>query len=384
MAVRKWVILFALLTVMILSGCSDLSESVAKESPILGGKRTTEVLDLETNEVILFITPDYLVTDIPEQQENGSFSSVIYKTDLSTGEKRLIDKIDYVGVYSSDFVCRDSSHFYACYAYDTNFYQVECAPNNQIRLIEFNLLDDTITNIYEFSAAGSLVYIEYIDDERILIYDTGEMSSTAVTTGFSIFDLTQKKVVASLSFDRNALEKPIVATYSDDQIYVLTYDPSNESYQIEVFNLDLERVQTMSLKDVGYLFVAPDESLTTLQYMTVQNNLFILTSFGMESFILEYDTDSDRFIERYVGDRLDAWGEADDTVKGYGNGEKNYLINFDDRTITEVPDFLECEESLSHRIYTFDGETFVIQNSVENSVGPERIQKNYYIVHTEY
>lgn len=121
MAVRKWVILFALLTVMILSGCSDLSESVAKESPILGGKRTTEVLDLETNEVILFITPDYLVTDIPEQQENGSFSSVIYKTDLSTGEKRLIDKIDYVGVYSSDFVCRDSSHFYACYAYDTNF-----------------------------------------------------------------------------------------------------------------------------------------------------------------------------------------------------------------------------------------------------------------------
>ena len=205
MAVRKWVILFALLTVMILSGCSDLSESVAKESPILGGKRTTEVLDLETNEVILFITPDYLVTDIPEQQENGSFSSVIYKTDLSTGEKRLIDKIDYVGVYSSDFACRDSSHFYACYAYDTNFYQVECAPNNQIRLIEFNLLDDTITNIYEFSAVGSLVYIEYIDDERILIYDTGEMSSTAVTTGFSIFDLTQKKEVAYLYFDRNAL-----------------------------------------------------------------------------------------------------------------------------------------------------------------------------------
>ncbi len=338
-------------------------------------RQYVDELFFDDNSQILFVTDKYIVSANPVKEENGSYSLCIFKTDIDNAKKEEVGSINYVNIYSNDYVYMSEKEIYACFSYDNAFYGNK---NSLIRLVKIDLIDNAVDVIYEFEAEPMLGYIEKISEDKILLYDFGDFKENIYRSKLIIFNTNTQLPEKIKSFEIEDL-KPLVATSADNNIYVLLYD--GLSYKIEKYNLGLIEESVIDLKGLNYFFENNDGTISSVQYLKKFNSTFVITLFGNRSIV--FTVDNENIIEEYVGERLIPWNNLDNDnckIKGFSTGEKDYLFDIETGNMTEMIFPLASEESnsIQHTVMTFDNNNFVLIDIVKGE--NENYKKIFYLL----
>ena len=370
----KKLIQFILSITMILSlsACTnhDTQSQESNNSPIpeIENVMTSRIIELDDQNddptldlqiKIMFKTSSNLIYYVSTPQADNSYSLVVYNYNLNTDNVEYVGQIDYVGALTNDYVYINGKA-YTCMVYDDRDIT---SVGFKMRIIEIDLINNHISTIYEMPTLSKLAYVEYVDDDKFLVYDTALKSSSGNSnSSVSMFDLTSNTLDTFLTYESDFL-KPVVATHSNNLIYILNYH--NKDYNIEVYDLESNLLDTIDLSSISYYYNIEDDGILSFQYMEVKNNMVVLTAFGDSSIIFEYD--NEKITEKYVGHRLTSWDKANintNDIKGYTAGLHNYYIDFNNHEVTTFNTPLQHEDSLSFNIYSDNGKDLIVLDTL--------------------
>ena len=372
-------------------GCSSIDESDIEE-PI--DKTDEEIsideahveyvevpIDANNNAQILFTTNDCVVIGNPQiNNADSSYSMQIQKYDFKSQKMETIGSLDYVGVFSNDYIYIDDSQIYGCFSYDKNFYPDTNDINNKIRIVKFDVEKNNMEVVYEFESVFSVIYVEPIDKNMFLLYDTGKYNaeSNQIQSSVSLYDVDSQSL--STIFTQNSTQqKPLAATFSDDLIYILV--EINNSYVVEAYDLNLKKAFDISLDEISYFLQDDEGKLNSVQHIYIKGTMCNLTLFGSTSIVFDFDQTSQKLTEKYIGSRLipwDAFSQKEDIVKFYSTGQACYEINYDAKTVSEIDVQSEMIDlSIYYSISTFNGDQFILYTITDN-IETKGLNKTYY------
>lgn len=353
----------------------DSSDAPEEKSSFL------ERITIEPSSQLLFVAGNYMVIGTPKIEEDHSYSLLIQKVCLNDFNVETMGVLDYVGLFANDYVYIDDSHIYGCFSYDSNFYSVGTNYQNKIRIVRFDIENNSVNVVSEFASSYAIIYVEPINDKTFLLYDTGiyHQEDGHLLSSIGVYDIDQQRMSTIYSKDNNA-QKPLAATFSENLLYIL--NEQNGFYKITAYDEQMQEEFNVPLDGLTYFLNDSDGNLNSVQSINIQNNMCVITLFGDSSLVFTFEPNTTEIVEKYVGPKLIPWDmfNGEKKIKFYSSGGTSYKIDFDRNTISEI--LLQnkiIESSVYYTIFSSDDSQGVLYAV---SVNPETtgLEKTYYFL----
>lgn len=326
-------------------------------------KNQCKEIDLEDSAQVMFYFPHHVVYGVPFQSRDGSFSMSIKTFDTKDCENNEIGVINYLGIYPNSYAYSNNK-VYACFAYDTNY-----IDNQNIRLIEIDVNQQSVNVLFEFLSNSKIIYTKSISDSKLLIYGIENEINDIYYSQIIIFDLNKNVVENELQFISNN-SKPIIADCDGSSIYII-YELFNQ-YKIDKYSINLKKISEIDIGTIQYFFNNSENELLTIQHLKVRYNTFLITLFGGGSIVFEYNPNAPSITEKYIGDSLSDWdniGYQNTHTTICSNGKKSYKIDFFSSTITEYDEITLDVNVLHYVVFSYDYKNILVKSRYSSNDG---------------